>query len=319
MRQLLVIFFMLVFMSSSDGQQLNQHSQYMFNKYAYNPAFAGLDFSLSANLVFRNQWEGLSSNPSDIQLSAHIPYYIWNGALGGLIDRQSVGVFTKTDLAGSYNYVASLPFGLLSLGGRFGITYLTVDGSGIITPDGEYTGIFTHNDPILLETLDAGISPRWDIGAYFFNKEIEAGVSIAHLPRIGIALDRTSFTQTTHATAYFQYNWKILNEFDFTQSILLKTDFNEVQTDISSIIKINGNIFGGIGLRGYSSRSIDALTIILGTRIGENYTLSYGYDVGLSNLVRAHEGSHEILLNYNLRKTVKGGKLPNIIYNPRYL
>jgi len=269
--------------------------------------------------MYRNQWDGIESNPNDLQLNFHVPFYVWGGAIGGKIDRQNYGVLSKTNIAASYNYVAGLPMGLLSIGGRIGGSNLRVDGSRIVTPDGEYTGVFSHNDPILLEGVDSGFGLTWDIGAYFFNKQMEGGISISHLPRSSINLFRTKFTQTTHFNAFFQYNFKIFGEYDFLQSILLKSDLNQTQTDISSLIKINGNIFGGINLRGYSSRSLDAIAFIFGTKLGDHYTLSYSYDIGVSGLRRSHEGTHEILLNYNLRKIIGNGEPPKIIYNPRYL
>jgi len=167
--------------------------------------------------------------------------------------------------------------------------------------------------------MDLGIGLKWDAGVYFYNKQIETGLAISHLPQNSITLDRTSYTQATHLNVFFQYNFKILENIDLLQSILLKSDFNQIQSDVSSIIKINGNIFGGINVRGYNSRSLDAMAIIAGMKLGDHYTLSYSYDIGVSGLRRAHEGTHEILLNYNLRKILGSGELPKIIYNPRYL
>ncbi len=319
MKKRYIIYLFLFVWSQSIGQQQNQYSQFALNKYVFNPAFAGLDFSVSANLMYRNQWDEIGSNPTDLSLNAHLPFYLWSGAIGGIVERQSFGVLNQTSLSGSYNYVSSLQNGLLSIGGRIGMSQLTVDGSRIITPEGDYTGIFSHNDPILLENQDRGIGLKWDFGAYFYNKTIETGVAISHLPQNSISLERTSFRKTTHINAFFQYNFKILENIDLLQSILLKSDFNQIQTDISSLIKINGNIFGGINVRGYSSRSLDAMAIIAGMKLGDHYTISYSYDVGLSGLRRAHEGTHEVLLNYNLRKILGSGELPKVIYNPRYL
>lgn len=305
--------------STMSSQQQSQYTQFVLNKYIFNPAYAGLDFSVSANLMYRNQWDGIDGNPRDISLNAHLPFYLWSGAIGGIIERQSSGVISQTSLSGSYNYVSSLQYGLLSFGGRLGISQLSVDGSRIITPEGDYNGIFSHNDPVLLENSDLGIGLKWDAGVFFYNKKIEIGVAISHLPQNFISLERTSFGQTTHMNGFFQYNFKLFENIDLLQSILLKTDFNQVQSDISSIFKINGNIFGGINMRGYNSRSLDAMAIIAGMKLGNHYTISYSYDLGVSGLRRAHEGTHEVLLNYNLRKLLGSGELPKIIFNPRYL
>ena len=157
-------------------------------------------------------------------------------------------------------------------------------------------------------------------GSYiFYNKKMQAGLAISNLPSSKIGLENTDFGQETHVNGYFQYNFVINEEVELMQSILLKTDLNNIQSDISSLFKINGNIFGGVSMRGYSSRSFDAIVFIAGMRISDQYTLSYSYDLGLSGLRNGNEGSHEILLNYNLRKLIGTGQPPKIIYNPRYL
>jgi len=319
LRNFLTILVLITLGGVANGQQQSQYSMSALNKYAFNPAFAGLDFSLSANLMYRNQWEGLSGNPSDLHINAHMPYYIWSGALGGIIERQSFGGFSQTSASGSYNFVESAFGGLISVGGRLGVTTLQLDGERVITPEGEYGSFISHNDPILLEAVDQGFGLKWDIGAYYYSKKLEAGVSVSQIPQSKISLERFSFDNTTHATGFLQYNFDLVNDIALMQSILLKTDFNQVQSELSSIFQINGNIFGGINLRGYSSQSVDAMAVIVGMKLGDHYTLAYSYDVGISGLRRTHEGTHEILLNYNLRKIIGTGQPPKIIYNPRYL
>jgi len=79
----------------SYGQQQNQYTQFALNKYVFNPAYAGLDFSLSANLMYRNQWDGLDGRPTDLNLNVHLPFYLWSGALGASVDRQSFGLWRR--------------------------------------------------------------------------------------------------------------------------------------------------------------------------------------------------------------------------------
>lgn len=301
------------------GQYQNHYSMFSMNKYAFNPAFAGLDFSVSASLMYRNQWEGINGNPANVNLNAHLPVYSWKGAVGAVVERQSFGAISMNSISGSYNYVLGTQYGLLSIGGRGGITSISVDGSVIVTPEGQYEVIFTHNDPILLENLDTGIGGKWDFGVYFYSKSFEFGSSISNIPDNKVGLSRTKLTQPMHLNNFFQYNFKISEEVKLMQSILLRTNFSQIQTDVSSLFQINGNIFGGINLRGYSSRSLDAMAIIAGMKLGDHYTLSYSYDIGLSGIRRVNEGTHEILLNYNLRKILGSGQPPKIIYNPRYL
>ena len=102
-------------------------------------------------------------------------------------------------------------------------------------------------------------------------------------------------------------------------SVLVKSDINQIQTDFSTIITYNDNIFGGATFRGYDSNSIDAIVVIVGMNISSKLRLGYSHDLTLSPLSTVNTGSHEIMLNYNLNKKIGAGIPPKIIYNPRYL
>jgi len=55
-----------------------------------------------------------------------------------------------------------------------------------------------------------------------------------------------------------------------------------------------------------------------GLRISERMHLYYGYDLSLSALRGATEGSHELMLRYNLNKVIGAGLAPPVIFSPRY-
>lgn len=302
------------------AQQTAQYSLYMFDKYQYNPAYGGLDYSLSANVHTRSQWQGLDKSPTSIVFNAHMPFYIWSGSVGMQVTSRGLGVLHHRTVTGSYNYVLNLGNGLWSNGARVGLSHLGVDGSAIVTPEGIYTGgSVNHRDPILPNSNTSGLGLQWEVGSYYRTEDLDIGASIGSLPGTDIGLSTFTFDKVIHATAYAEYRFEIFGEYDVMQSILLKSDLNNVQTDITSIIRINGNVFGGLGVRGYSSTSLDAVTVILGAQVNKHVTLVYSYDAGISGLRNVNDGSHELLLNYNLQKAIGTGLPPKIIYNPRYL
>ena len=65
--------------------------------------------------------------------------------------------------------------------------------------------------------------------------------------------------------------------------------------------------------------SADAVALIGGIKLNEKITFGYSYDLTLSGLSNVSNGTHEVLLNYNLGKQIGQGKPPIIIYNPRSL
>jgi hypothetical protein len=84
-------------------------------------------------------------------------------------------------------------------------------------------------------------------------------------------------------------------------------------------VRYNENIFTGASLRGYNNQTLDAVALVAGFKLSEKITLGYSYDITLSNLNTVSNGSHEILVNYNLGKPIGKGRPPAIIYNPRSL
>ena len=75
----------------------------------------------------------------------------------------------------------------------------------------------------------------------------------------------------------------------------------------------------GVGYRGFSNISSDALVFQGGFRLNSKLLMRYAYDFGLSQLRSVHNGSHEILISYNIATDFGKGTPPQIIYNPRFL
>ncbi|HMQ08485.1 MAG TPA: PorP/SprF family type IX secretion system membrane protein [Saprospiraceae bacterium] len=303
-----------------NGQQSFQYSQFMLDKYQFNPAYGGLEMSLHVNAAVRTQWNGLPDAPGSQYINAHMPFYIWNGAVGFQISNENSGLIHNLSISGSYNYVMTTDYGLISGGLSLGIMQKSVNGRRITTPDGEYIdGNIDHKDPVLLDQDFTGIAPVWTLGGYYLGDFIEAGISISHFPEPPLKAGLSTFSLSTVTTIYGEYKYAYNDQLDIIPSLLIRTDFVEMQTDLAVMARINNNVFGSLGLRGYSARSLDGLVFLIGTSINNNYSIAYSFDTGLSALRTTNEGSHEIRLMYNLNRAVRTGMPPKIIYNPRRL
>ena len=141
---------------------------------------------------------------------------------------------------------------------------------------------------------------------------MEPDVSLALNTNVNIQLKR-------HYFATMAYNWELGNSLMVKPSVMMKSDLQETQIEISTIVEYNDNIFGGVAFRGYNKNTIDAATFLAGTKLSEKITLAYSYDLTLSSYNSVSRGSHEILINYNLNKKIGAGIPPRIIHNPRFL
>lgn len=292
----------------------------MFNKYALNPAYAGFDFSLNATGIYRSQWTGLAGNPESQFFNAHAPVYILGGAMGFQLENERLGAERNTTVKLSYNYVLETSVGYFSIGAAGGIIQKRLNGSALIAPDGEYQdGSVNHNDPLIPNSTEATIGVRASLGVFYMNDFLETGFSISDFTGSRLQFASTMVELVPH------FNYFILSDFYFgnglviSPSLVIRSDINQTQVEISTLLKHNGNVFGGIGLRGYNSKTLDSGVVIIGWKFNENYLLAYSYDIGLNSLASVNEGSHEILLNYNLNKLIGVGIPPKIKYNPRHL
>ncbi len=312
--------FLLSLVGVLRSQQIAQQTQYFNNLYSINPAFGGIDRSLSITTHYRSQWDGIQENPTFFYLGATIPMYIWKGAVGMEMFQYSHGIFKQSKLAFSYNYVSVTSLGLLSIGAKLGMHRLLIDGNLIRTPEGIYqSGGIVHNDPSLGTSKYSSIAPFVDFGLYFDNNEVRSGISLRQTPEFSAQPGNSIFDQNLEAVLFSVYRMQINDKFFFKPSALVKYDFANIQTDINFNFEMNGNIFGGIGLRGYQSNSLDAVNITGGLKLSDNYFVSYSYDIGLSELKYVNEGSHELIFNYNLNKPIATGIVPRAIHNPRDL
>ncbi|MEM7101609.1 MAG: PorP/SprF family type IX secretion system membrane protein [Bacteroidota bacterium] len=305
------------------GQQAAQYSLYMFNKYNFNAAYGGLDNSLSATAVFRKQWLGFDGSPITQNINVHLPWYYASGAVGLNVENDILGAERNTSVTLSYNFIGRVGENSnFSIGVAGGLIQKMLDGTRLRAPDGEYEGnLIDHNDDFIPETRQSAIAPALHVGAYYKSELFEVGFSVANLlePSASYALGsvtKIDFSRTFYLS--FGYNLLLGEKLVIHPSLFVKSDLVQTQADFSALVRYNGNIFGGVSFRGYSKNTVDALVFMAGMGITEKITLAYAYDMSLSGLSGFNSGSHEIMLNYNLKKKIGGSVPSKIIFNPRF-
>ncbi len=294
----------------------------MFNQFSYNPAYAGMDNSLSFTGLYRKQWSGLTNSPITQNINVHMPLYILSGGIGINVENDKLGLEQNLLATLSYNFQIPVgKIGILAIGASGGIFQKTLDGALILTPEGQYEGLtINHNDDLPLPTSQLSeLTPTFNAGIYFQTESFEAGLSTVNIQEP--VIEGTFFSTTLSRNYFFNaaYQFDLLRSITVHPSILIKSDFIETQMEASILFKYNDNIFVGGSFRGYNTNTSDALSLIVGLNLSEKIKLAYAYDYTLSDLNLVSNGSHEIMINYNLGREIGKGKLPKIIFNPRYI
>jgi type IX secretion system PorP/SprF family membrane protein len=302
---------------TAEAQNNAQHTLYMVDIYRHNVAYGGFDRSLSANFNYRTQWAGLDGQPNSVYFNAHLPVYLLNGGAGFSLSTDKSGGLRISEMQLSYNRVRSFGRGIVSFGGSLGLRQLGIDGGVIRTPDGIYQGGFSHEDPILFIDSQAGSHLNWNLAFFTKTDFFDLGLSVRNLFANATDIEGINFISSRQINAYGAIPF-FVNDLEIQASLYMKTNLQQWQTDMSVIVK-SGNVFGGLSIRGFNENSFDSAIFLGGVRLNEHYTLSYSYDVSLGGFSDFNQGSHEILINYNLNKLIGIGLPPEIIYNPRDL
>ncbi len=303
------------------GQQPGHYTMYRFNKLNWNPAYAGLDESLSFTGIYRDQWTGLDGRPRSFYFDAHMPLNFLSSGIGLVFESDRLGA--QSDLRAGLAYSFQLPLGpgVLSLGAAGGIMQRQFDGSILLTPDGNYIegNPPDHQDPVLTSVQETAVVPTFQAGIYYKLPWLQAGLGVRNLTAPTVSFNTftldlaRNFFFTAEAEIPLGDTWAIL------PGVLVRSDLTQTQTDLTLLAQYNNNIFFGPAFRGYNSNSIDAVSFIGGLNLTSKLRVGYAYDFTLSELNNVSNGSHEIMLNFNLNQPIGQGRPPKIIYNPRQL
>jgi len=318
-------YFLVIFVLLSvplSAQQVPQYSMYSLNPYAFNPAYAGMENTLVATGVYRQQWSGLKGAPVTQHINAHLPLYAISSGIGIRVENDVIGAHSVSQAVLSFDYQLQVGRNaILSAGLSAGYLQYALDGSKLRAPEGTYVDPdFSHNDQVIPVGKEQIGAPLFEVGVYLQANKLEIGVSVQPVYASKLRKGSGSFgvKAVQHVFFYTAYSFNIGENLSIKPSVLVKTDITKTQAEISAVAKWRENIFAGLGFRGFASNSKDAAILLAGLKLNEKTTLAYAFDVPLSALNTVNRGSHELLLRYSLNKPIGIGKLPPVIYNPRF-
>ncbi len=279
------------------AQQDAIYSQYMFNQFAINPAYAGSRDAITVVLINRNQWVGLDGAPNTQTISSHTPTNRNNLAWGINISRDKLGPSSNilAGLTGAYQL--KLERGTLNFGLRGGI-YNSVLDHGLLN-------FRETNDQLDDKQRISSIVPTFDFGLYYYTDQLYVGLSINHLTK-----HRFNFESLQNNQEYYLRRHTFLSMgyvFELDNNILLKPSMlikhsggPTVNLDVNTNIMFNELFWLGIGIRNFSS-----VNFLVDFNVTDYIRIGYSYDMTLNKIKNYSNGSHEILIgfDFNLKKS----------------
>lgn len=188
----------LCFLGIEVKAQLNPlNSQYFFNPYQVNPAYAGHTNGLNVNLNYRKQWSNIPGAPSTQNITAD--YQLNKVGLGINFFNEKAGSLQRTKAVATYAY--HLPLNNESQRLNFGVSV------GIMNERIDYSNVNGDlSDLTLSEFNDRGAQFDGDFGmAYTSNKlNVEAAI-----PNIRGLIKQNDDNQVDRSRFYAAASYKI--------------------------------------------------------------------------------------------------------------
>ena len=301
------------------AQQLAQHSLYWLDPVQFNPAYAGLDNSLSVTGTYRTQWTGLDGQPTGQLLSAHLPVYFLSSGFGVEAERDQLGARSLNRFGASWSYQLVTPTAVWSVGVSGRYYQMGLDGSVLRTPDGDYPepNFVVHNDDLLPTGNESAGAFAVGAGIYYQAERLEGGLSVRNLTESVLAYPGLDYVLGRQYHAYFRTRIDVLRAWELMPMVAAVSDGTQHQLSVGAVARYDENVFGGLAYRGYNNVTTDALVLMAGINLSDKLSVAYAFDLTLSDLQSVQSGSHEITLKYNLQQRIGAGVPPPIIFNPR--
>lgn len=292
----LIYISILIFSFTAKGQQLVQPSQYMLNKFIYNPAAAGSGENNPIGLYVRQQWAGYKSAPSTQLLSMHAKLGESIG-LGANIFSDKNGAFKSSGFSGAFSYILTLKEELhLSFGLSASVVQNSLNGSDFV--------IIDAGDDALNGASVQAIMPDAGFGTLLYGKQFYLGFSALQLLKSSYSFGTSLVGENKQSRHYYiNGGYKLLlgPGLKFEPSFLIKaSEIVPMQMDFTGRLHYRENIWAGV-----SYRNLDAFVAMVGMQ-RDRFMIGYSHDFTSSNLKNYSSGTNELYLQYGFKRKEKG-------------
>jgi type IX secretion system PorP/SprF family membrane protein len=308
MKKICIVFFILVANIAVKAQQDAIYSQYMFNPFMINPAYAGSREALSGVLLFREQWVGIDGAPRTQTFSVHSAIGK-TGLAGGLnLVNDVVGPTRNSGAFATAAYHLKLSKGKLSFGLRGGMYNSRLDNAKL--------NYYDNTDRFINQGIANATIPSFDAGLYYYTKMFYAGLSSTHLTQQKFAYD--NYPSGTNLYLRRHYMLSTGMAFEVSPKVVLKpsalvkfVEASPVNIDVNFSALLNKRFWLGISSR--NGNGFNNIAFISEFYITDWARLGYSYDLVLNRLKKFTMGTHEIVAAFDINvKRVK-------YLSPRYL
>ncbi len=295
----IILLISICYLTDAISQQDPHYTQYMLNTMSVNPAYVGSKGHTVLTALGRTQWVGFDGAPDTQTLSYDSPIGYNGLGIGINLVNDKLGPSHETYLDGNISYTiqtgteGNLAFGL-KLGGRL----LNIDWTiGNPNADG--------NDPLFAQNINNRFLPTFGAGIYYHEPDWYIGLSVPNFLRQEHYDANNSIGEIAEERLHYfliaGYVFDINENIKFKPAALAKLVFGApLSIDLSANFLFNEKF-----RLGAAWRWDDSIAFLAGFQASESLHIGYAYDLTTSNYNVANNGTHEVLLRYEIFKEAR--------------
>lgn len=271
------------------SQQQAIYSQYIFNLYMVNPAYAGERDALSAALSYRAQWVGFEGAPKTQNFSIHSPLSNKNMAVGIIVQNDEIGARSTPSVMATYAYKFQLTrTSHISLGLQGGIINYQYHWQDLNYRQGL--------DPVAYGTEGDRLIANFDFGAMYITPKAYAGISL-----LGLNNAKLIPSDASDAKLNTVVNLVAGKMFQVSPDVYLKPS-TIVRKSVGGPAQFDLNL-GAMYKNRYwltaTYRYQFGAVISAHIYVNDNFHFGYAYDLPLNSLLAEQSGTHELFIGYD--------------------
>ncbi|RIV37701.1 type IX secretion system membrane protein PorP/SprF [Flagellimonas lutimaris] len=280
---------------SLKGQQNPAFTEYSYNPFIINSAYAGM--SGNAEINFSNiglKDQSIEGLPRTMTTTFSTPHPSGNMGFGAGVIHDRIGVSTSTEIFGAYSYKIILNDNIHPYWKIYDRSFISLGlKAGAMIYNEDFLSLGIPNDPKFAKNLNSTI-PQIGIGALFGYANFFAGFSMPNIIGDNFSNpDKLKISRPFYG--YLGYHF-ILNKYDpdyiLKPSLLFKFESGApFQIDINLSLRVKNQFEFGAGLR--TKNSVNA---IAGFYISKNLRALYSYTHGAANSPLG--STHGLILGY---------------------
>lgn len=315
MKKLSVILLVLLLPILLAAQSDQHNTMFMYNKLAYNPAYAGSRDITSISAIYRDQWDGIDGAPKTISISGDAPVGSYmkpfrKVAVGASLTSERLGVETNTVIKAYYAYRIPLKRSVISFGLSGGGSFYSAAYNKL--------NIYQLNDPNFSYNIRNSFLPNFGAGAYWWGDNYFAGFSVPNMledyyDKKEVKVNNKIARQIRGYYINGGYVYDLNETVKLMPQLLARYAVNgDYKLPFSADINLSAVMYDRF-MAGFTYRTDNSFEVILHVQATKNINVGYSYDYMLSGLNGYNGGTHELVVGYDIVRDNSKYQTPRFI------